>query len=261
MTAEPQRLFDAHLHIVDPAHPLTPNQGFLPDSFTVADYLARAASLADPHDGVGVTVAGGAVVSGSFQGFDQGYLVDALAALGPGFVGVTQIPADTPDAEILRLHDAGVRAVRFNVARGGSAGLEHMDALARRVHEVAGWHAEFYIDARALPELAERIVALPAVSVDHLGMHADGLPHLLDLVERGAKVKATGFGRVELDPVLTMRAILDVNPAALMVGTDLPSTRARRPFEDADHALIRDTLDPEEVDAVFWGNAADFYQG
>jgi len=259
MTAEPQRLFDAHLHIVDPAHPLTPNQGYLPGPFTVADYLSRTASLADPRDGVGVAVAGGAVVSGSFQGFDQGYLVDALAALGPGFVGVTQIPADTPEAEIVRLHDAGVRAVRFNIARGGSAGLEHMDALARRVHEVAGWHSEFYIDARSLPELAERIAALPAVSVDHLGMHADGLPHLLDLVERGAKVKATGFGRVELDPVPTMRAILDVNPAALMVGTDLPSTRARRPFEDADLTLIRDTLEPDEVEAVFWGNAAEFY--
>ena len=35
---------------------------------------------------------GGAVVSGSFQGFDQSYLLDALDQLGPSFVGVTQLP-------------------------------------------------------------------------------------------------------------------------------------------------------------------------
>lgn len=251
-----QRLFDAHLHIVDPAHPLVENQGYLPEPFTVADYRARTASLGE----VGVEVAGGAVVSGSFQAFDQGYLVAALEALGPGFVGVTQIPADTPDAEVLRLHEAGVRAVRFNVQRGGSAPLDDVDRLARRVHDLAGWHAEFYLDARALPDLAARILALPAASVDHLGLHADGLPHLLRLVEGGVKVKATGFGRVQLDPAAASRAVLDVDPTALMVGTDLPSTRAPRPFRDTDLALLRAVLDPSEVDAVLWGNAAAFYR-
>jgi len=41
-----------------------------------------------------------AVVSGSFHGFDQSYLLDALALLGPGFVGVTQLPATVTDDEI-----------------------------------------------------------------------------------------------------------------------------------------------------------------
>jgi hypothetical protein len=44
-----------------------------------------------------------------------------------------------------------------------------------------------------------------------------------------------------------------------MVGTDLPSTRARRPFRPEDLALIRDTLPAEHHSAVFWQNAADFY--
>ena len=56
-----------------------------------------------------------------------------------------------------------------------------------------------------------------------------------------------------------MRAILDVDPTALMVGTDLPSTRARRPFQDEDFDLIKQTLNPDEVFAVFWDNAAKFY--
>lgn len=245
-----QRLFDAHLHIIDPAHPLVENNGFLPGPFTVADYRARV-------EGLGV--AGGAVVSGSFQEFDQGYLIEALAALGPTYVGVTQIPAEATDDQILALDTAGVRAVRFNVRRGGSAHLDDLDRLSRRVHDLAGWHAELYIDARALTDLADRIAALPAVSIDHLGLHADGLPDLLRLVERGVKVKATGFGRVELDPTETITAIMGVDRTALMVGTDLPSTRARRPFDPHDLQLIEQTLHRTDVAGVFWDNAAAFY--
>ncbi len=244
-------MFDAHLHIIDPAHPLIPNDGYLPGAFTVADYRRRTAGLG---------IAGGAVVSGSFQGFDQGYLVDALLALGPSFVGVTQIPPATSDEQIRRLHEAGVRAVRFNVARGGSASLDDLERLARRVHDLAGWHTELYVDARRIDDhLADRIAALPAASIDHLGMHADGLPRLLRLVERGVAVKATGFGRVDLDPATVVRAVVDVDPTALVVGTDLPSTRARRPFAPHDLEVVRQALDPEEVPAVFWGNAADRY--
>ncbi|MFZ2510469.1 MAG: amidohydrolase family protein [Gordonia sp. (in: high G+C Gram-positive bacteria)] len=248
-----QPVFDAHLHIIDPAHPLVKNNEFLPDPFTVADYRARI-------DGLGI--AGGAVVSGSFQAFDQGYLLDALRALGPTYVGVTQIPRDTRDHRIRELDAAGVRAVRFNVARGGSAALDDLEHLARRVHDLVDWHAELYLDSRTIDnDLAHRIAALPAASIDHLGMHADGLPNLLRLVEQGVKVKATGFGRVELDPAAVITAIIDVDPSALMVGTDLPSTRAKRPFQDEDFECIARVLDAEQTAAVFWGNAAAFYLG
>lgn len=155
-----------------------------------------------------------------------------------------------------------MRAVRFNVAQGGSADLTDMDRFARRVHDLAGWHTEFYIDARTIDDdLSRRIAALPAVSIDHLGMHRDGLPNLLRLVEQGVKVKATGFGRVDLDPTTVIRAIMDIAPTALMVGTDLPSTRARRPFKNEDLETIRQALTPEQVSAVFWDNAAAFYLG
>lgn len=244
------RIFDAHLHIIDPAFPLMPNDGYLPAPFTVEDYQDRVVDL---------PVEGGAVVSGSFQGFDQTYLVDALSRMGPNFVGVTQVPTTVSDEKILELSQHGVRAVRFNVKRGGSAALSELDRLARRVHEVAGWHTELYIDARSLPEIFPTLAALPAVSLDHLGMHQDGLPHVLALVERGAHVKVTGFGRVELDPAQTMKAILAVNPHSLMAGSDLPSTRARRPFQDEDLCLITETAG-DHAAAVLWGNAARFYR-
>ncbi|WP_413336676.1 amidohydrolase family protein [Brevibacterium sp. GP-SGM9] len=250
------RAFDAHLHIVDPNHPLIENNGFMPDPFTVVDYRSRISSIED-H---GFDIAGGAVVSGSFQGFDQGYIVEALQALGPNYVGVTQLPPGTSDGVIRSLDDAGIKALRFNVARGGSATLDELEDFAQRVYELVGWHSELYIDARTIDEdLAARIAGLPAVSIDHLGMHSEGLPTLLRLVERGVKVKATGFGRVDLDPAEVVRRIVDTDPSALMVGTDLPSTRAARPFADADFDLIRETLTPEEASAVFWDNAVAFY--
>ena len=113
----PRPLFDAHFHVIDPTHSLVENNGFMPDAFTAQDYVARV-------DGLGV--GGGAVVSGSFQGFDQGYLTEALAVLGPNFVGVTQLPADVSSKSISELDRAGVRAVRFNLKRGGSAGVDDL---------------------------------------------------------------------------------------------------------------------------------------
>lgn len=244
-------MFDAHLHIIDPRFGLQANNGYLPPPFTVADYRDRVAGLG---------VAGGAVVSGSFQGFDQRYLRAALQELGPGFVGVTQIPATSADAEILALDAIGVRAVRFNVARGGSADLRDLDRLARRVHEIAGWHVELYVDAAGLPELYPVLSRLPAVSVDHLGLSRDGLPALLAMVDAGAFVKATGFGRIEFDPEPVMRQILDANPHALVFGTDLPSTRARRPFADSDLTSLGAWLNERERENVLWRNAADLYR-
>ena len=243
-------LFDAHLHIIDPRHPLIPNQGFVPEPFSVADYRRRT---------TGLRIIGGAVVAGSFQAFDTGFLVAALKKLGPSFVGVAQVPGDISDAEILRLDARGVRAVRFNIARGGSAGLDVLDSLARHVHEVAEWPTELYVDARHLPDLHDTLAALPAVSIDHLGMSREGLPHLLRLVEAGVKVKASGFGRLDFDALGAIEAVMSVDPRALMVGTDLPSTPAERPFHEGDLQLLQDSVSPEHLDGVFRTNAEAFY--
>jgi predicted TIM-barrel fold metal-dependent hydrolase len=252
----PIRVFDAHLHIIDPRFPLQENDGYSPPQFTVTDYRNRVAGLG--FDGGGFV--GGAVVSGSFQGFDQSYLRAALTALGPTFVGVTQIPAETTDEQIARLDADGVRAVRFNIRRGGSAGVADLDRLARRVYDIAGWHSEFYIDSRDLAPLHATLATLPAISIDHLGLSAEGLPDLLGLVECGAYVKASGFGRVDLDPAEAMARILDVNPGALVFGTDLPSTRAPRPFIDADLTTLGALIGPQHLDNVLWHNAVALYR-
>jgi len=243
-------VFDAHLHIVDLRFPLETNQGFRPEPFTVADYLARM---------LGHRLVGGAVVSGSFQGFDQTYLVDALQRLGPGFVGVTQLPATASDRELLSLDAAGVRALRFNLKRGGSEDLRHLDAMARRVHELVGWHVELYADAALLADTRQRLAELPALSIDHLGLSKAGLPTLLWLAERGVRVKACGFGRVDFDVGQALRDLDAANPAALMFGSDLPSTRAPRPYQDTDCMLITQALGEAGARRVLHDNAHAFY--
>jgi predicted TIM-barrel fold metal-dependent hydrolase len=244
-------LFDAHLHIVDPRFPLVANDGYLPPAFTSADYRAAARPL-------GVT--GGAVVSGSFQAFDQDYLLAALAELGPGFVGVTQIPYSTLDHEIRALDEAGVRAVRFNVYRGGSESFARIESFAKRLHLLCGWHVEVYADlAKLAPDEFATLARLPRLVVDHLGMSEAGLPRLVELARGGAKVKATGFGRVLLDPAEAMEKIAEANPDALMFGTDLPSTRARRPFEPADIELVARTLGPVLARKALHDTARAFY--
>ena len=245
-------IFDTHFHIIDPRFPVMENQGFLPPVFTVEDYRERTA---------GLNVKGGTVIAGSFQGVQTQYMYDALEKLGPTFVGVIQVPATVTDEEILRLNAAGVRAVRFNLYRGGSAGIEDLDRLARRVHDVAGWHAELYVDASTIEPIFETLAGLPKISIDHLGMTQEGLPKLAALAAHGAKVKATGFGRAQIDVPEALREIARANPDSLMFGTDLPSQRARRPFLPSDIDLIADTLaDDVLVRKVFQDNAVAFYR-
>jgi predicted TIM-barrel fold metal-dependent hydrolase len=149
ITTKTYKLFDSHFHIIDKKFPLVENQGFLPEYFSCDSYHKRLSEY---------NLAGGVIVSGSFQGLDQSYLLQALNTLGPNYVGVTQLPMSGSDEEIIRLDEAGVRGVRFNLKRGGSEGLENLEKFAHRIHEVAGWHAELYVDSKELSSLSSMLL-------------------------------------------------------------------------------------------------------
>lgn len=243
-------IFDAHFHIIDFDFPIKENQGYMPPSYVVEDYETEVKDL---------NVRGGAIVSGSFQGFDQGYLLKALEQLGPTYCGVTQVPSTITDEEIIELNNKGVKALRFNIKRGGSEDISKLDYFARRVYDLVGWHSELYIDSKNLPEMVSTIEKLPAISIDHLGLSEEGLPHVLKLVDQGVRVKATGFGRVELHVKNALQQIYNTNPDALMFGTDLPSTRAKRRFERADIELIQSIFDEKATDKILYTNAQKWY--
>ncbi|MGI9553387.1 MAG: amidohydrolase family protein, partial [Thermodesulfobacteriota bacterium] len=236
------KIFDAHFHIIDKRFPLIRLNNYIPDEFMVDEYLNKTQKL---------NIQGGTMVAGSFQGFEQDYLISALKLLGENFVGITQIPLDTIDEEILKLNIAGVRGVRFNVEAGGSEKLENLEKLALRIHDLCGWHVELHIKSSKIAGLYDMLIDLPSVSIDHLGYTKSGFDTLLKLVDRGIKVKASGFGRVDFDVKTVLKEIVSVNPGALMFGTDLPSTRAKRPFDISDIDIIKDSFDEGICNKIF----------
>lgn len=244
-------LFDSHMHIIDKRFPLVENNGYFPDEFNHQEYLKRMSSY---------DLCGGVIVSGSFQAFDQSYLVEALGNLGESYVGVTQLPASVSDGEIQRLNSFGVRAVRFNLKRGGSETTANLAAMASRLHEVANWHVELYIDSKELEQLYSTLASLPAVSIDHLGLSKSGFEVLTHLAEKGVRIKATGFSRVDFDVKAGLKDLYSANPSSLMFGSDLPSTRAPSPYSDNDFILAAETLGEEAAINIFSKNAIEFYK-
>ena len=246
-----QKVFDSHCHIIDPRYPIIENQGYIPPPYTLNDYRQQAVPLG---------VSSGAIVSGSFHGFDQSYLKATLAILGPQWVGVTQVPNSITDQEVLELTNLRVRALRFNIFRGRVDSVDEILSFANRVHQLSNWHAEIYADAAALAPHVAKLSKLPKIVIDHLGMTEKGLPVLLDLVDAGACVKATGFGRVNMNVPKMLEAVARRSPNALVFGTDLPSTRAKRPFDVSDITLIKDVLGKSLSDLVFWNNPRNLYR-
>jgi hypothetical protein len=101
---------------------------------------------------------------------------------------------------------------------------------------------------------------LPKVSIDHLGLSKRGLPAILRLAAHGVQIKATGFARVDFNVAEALRNITKANPDSLVFGTDLPGTRAPRPFHDSDIDLVADALGEDLAGKVFHDNAVAFYR-
>lgn len=246
------KLFDSHFHIIDSHFPLVKNQGFMPAKFSCEDYITKMADY---------KLCGGAVVSGSFQEFDQSYLINALQKLGSKFVGVTQVPMSITDKQLIELNNYKIRAIRFNLKRNKTYYQEKKSIIymAKRVYELFNWHIEFYIDSNNLKELYETIVKLPAVSIDHLGLNKESLPLLSKLAEKNVHIKVTGFGRIDFNIRDTLKKLYSINPNVLMFGTDLPSTRATRPYNKNDFLLVADTFENNKAQKIFYENAINFY--
>jgi predicted TIM-barrel fold metal-dependent hydrolase len=238
-------VFDAHFHVFAAAAPLPGHDGFVPDRYEAAAYRARTAPL-------GFT--GGAVVAASTQGHDVAPLIAAAESLGEGFCVVARAHAAQDDAALAALAATRVRGLRFLLHRGDSWTVPALLAHARRAAE-HGLHAELYADAATLAPHLTELATLPAASLDHLGLSEAGLPVTLALARAGWRVKATGFGRVALDVERALDALAAI-PGCLLGATDLPSTRAARPFEEADLALLRRIAGG----AALGANARAFYR-
>lgn len=244
------KIFDTHFHIINSEFPLVENNGYLPPNFTVENYREAVKNY---------EIIGGAIVSGSFQKFDQEYLVNSLKLFGKNYFGVANIPIGMKKNELEKLDQSNIRAVRFNLKRGGSESLENLVELSNRLYDEFNWHTELYVDSKHLKELKSILEQIPKFSIDHLGLSKTGLTELYYWAEKGVKIKATGFGRLDFDPIAVMKRIHTINPNSLMFGTDLPSTRAKEPFSSDHLQMIKDNFSENELVKILYENAINWY--
>lgn len=221
--------WDCHVHVFDAAAPVRPGH-YRPVHRPLADIQA----LATAH-GVGHLV----LVQPSVYGTDNSVLLHALSQGGGRHRGVAVLDADVADAELDRLHAAGVRGVRYNlVSPAGHAALPtlQISRLAPRLAE-RGWHVQWYVPAALLPQLLplQRRCPVPFV-LDHLaGLHArlamddPAWAAAAELAAGGAWIKLSGWYRLQasepygtLAPALQRAAAL-FGPRCVW-GSDWPHT-------------------------------------
>jgi predicted TIM-barrel fold metal-dependent hydrolase len=110
------------------------------------------------------------VVQPTAYGQDDRAMLDALERNGGFFRGISTRDHTVSERDLVSLHDAGVRGLRFNELVGSTTaiGLDELSLLAPRLKEL-GWHAQVYATcdriAEALPTLLSYRVPLV---FDHL---------------------------------------------------------------------------------------------
>ena len=262
-------IIDSHFHIIG-ARDLRPDRAFAPPPFTVDRYLQLTDRMADAARWS--RVAGGVVFGGSLQTREE-TLAEALEELeleaqsrgfaredGRNFVGVITGTTELGSDRILALDAKGIRGIRFNLLKGQEIAVGDLEALARKVHDLAGWTTDVNVDIAARPDVADVLPELPAAAVNHLGMSEQGIDRVAELAGAGVRVKASGFGRLDFPVAEALDRIHAVNPRALMFGTDLPGTHAPRRFDRSDVDVILDVLGEWEMPRVMRDNALAFYK-
>jgi 2-pyrone-4,6-dicarboxylate lactonase len=229
---------DCHLHVFgDPAK--------FPDRNPSPVHASRAASFADAlrmHDAVGF--ARGVLVQPANYTTDHSYFIEALRQAPRGrYRAIGIIDETVTDAELERLHAAGMRGVRFNfVPMFKMAPSPRL--LQRSIERIAqyGWYIKIFVGPEQLPDTIETLRAISAVPVviDHMARlkPSGGSPNpaqdlVLDLLRRenfwvllsnGARMSMQTSGWHDVVPV--GRALYAAAPDRCLFGTDWPHTHS-----------------------------------
>ncbi|WP_296869381.1 amidohydrolase family protein [Tibeticola sp.] len=160
----PPGAVDAHCHVFGPGaeFPYAPERKYTPcdagkaELFALRDHLGFARHV---------------IVQATCHGADNRALVDACVSSGGRARGVATVRRSVTEAELLALHAAGVRGVRFNFVKRlvDFTPRDELMEIASRIAPL-GWHVVVYFEAQDLPELWDFFTALPTtVVVDHMG--------------------------------------------------------------------------------------------
>ena len=220
---------DAHCHIFGPTDvfPYAPDRTFTPPEAPKED-LQRL------HRFFGFERA--VIVQSSCHGTDHSALLDAL---GTGdYRGVALVTPETPDAEIARLHEAGVRGARlhFMPHLGPAPSAETIRAIVAKIAPY-DWHIALHVAGTGIAEHEEMVRRLGlTVVVDHMarvdlreGLDSPSVTALRRLLDSGAVwVKLSGADRIATAPpsladsVELMRLLMAHAPKHVVWGTDFP---------------------------------------
>ncbi len=235
----PPNATDCHHHIYDSRFKVAPTATLRPGDATVADYRKLQARIRTSRN---------IVVQPSTYGTDNALLVEALGQFGAQARGVAVVDTSVTDAELDRLHKAGVRGIRFNLVQAGATTPAMVEPLAARVNE-RGWHVQFHLLAAQIAEMAPLFARVPAQMVfDHMGRlpEPEGIRHpafkvIAELVQKNrAWVKLSGaYMDTKLGPPAyadtsaVAKAYLDLAPERMVWGSDWPHPTEKVKPDDA----------------------------
>ncbi|WP_315833774.1 amidohydrolase family protein [Bradyrhizobium prioriisuperbiae] len=225
----PDNATDCHMHLFGtaPAFPYVGERDYTP-----AEASAEAARALYKTLGIQRFVA----IQPSVYGTDNRCQLDFATAVGLPFRAIVVLSPDTSDQEMTRLHDQGVRGIRYILAHPGGLDIATLERTADRARAF-GWHLEFLIKPAQLVELAPRLMKLSCpVSCDHLGfikpelgLEQPGFQALLRLLQSDhGWVKFSGAYRVSgkadhYDAVLPFaRKLAETRPERIVWGSDWP---------------------------------------
>ncbi|QDZ02378.1 amidohydrolase family protein [Nitratireductor mangrovi] len=243
----PDGAVDAHCHVFGPAalFPFSASRRYTP----VDAPAERLFALRD-HLGISRNV----IVQATCHGTDNSAMLDAIARSNGQARGVAVIDADTPQEELWRIHDGGVRGVRLNFLKRlvGDAPRDDYIRIAERVAAL-GWHIVVYFESAELSELGPYVEALPGtIVIDHMGRPdvADGLggrgfARVLELMASNPRfwIKVSCPERLTVDGppygdvVPFARTLVERFPDRTLWGTDWPHPNMTSHMPD-DGALV-----------------------
>jgi 2-pyrone-4,6-dicarboxylate lactonase len=159
----PPGAVDAHCHVFGPMalHPFSARAKYLPEDagpeklFALRDHLGFAKNV---------------IVQASCHGTDNAATLDAIAKSDGRARGVAVVDPAISEAELQRLHEGGMRGIRFNFLKRlvDDAPKDRFLEVARRLP--AGWHVVIYCEADILAELRPFMDAIPVpLVIDHMG--------------------------------------------------------------------------------------------
>jgi predicted TIM-barrel fold metal-dependent hydrolase len=247
-TKAPPNATDCHHHIYRTHFKVDPNSTLRPGDASVADYRLLQKRIGTSRN---------VIVQPSTYGIFNDGLIEALGECGPTARGVAVVNTSVTDDELKKLHAAGVRGVRFNLATpGGATNMEMLEPVAKRVAPL-GWHIQFNMLADTAVAAKDVLNRLPCPIVfDHLAHLPEpaGISHpafavVVDLLQKGkAWLKLSGaYADTKIGPpsyadsTAVAQAYVKAAPDRLVWGSDWP-----HPTEQSktlpDDALLFDLL-------------------